>query len=358
METDFPEIEEPCEADAWQEIVHCEHKLNHDDLDRLMAEFLANGGAVQEIGFGQRTDLVPVFNGQFIHKSSPLERMHEVARRRSAESRIELGDAELVKRMDSEIETSPTCSACHGSEMVFTDKLDHNGNHIEVDCPDCAQPSRAPELERPEVVASFRAILGGVNGLVWEYMDRFTAEPKKHGEIVQLIRLSDFDRIVGALRARNEWLEQVAVEAAETERHAKGLADGMRYKAELYDEVWALVTGKGYMNVTTAISVLEQQRDAAHARVAELENADGKFQWLIGLIDEECRYWHKYGDENRRAVLANILSAAKAAPNKSPVAQAGQVPEVRHWSDCATNNRGCPDLLGPCDCGGYKEGDA
>lgn len=43
----------------------------------------------------------------------------------------------------------------------------------------------------------------------------------------------------------------------------------------------------------------------------------------------------------------------------APVAQAGQVPdEVRHWSDCATNNRGCPDLLGPCDCGGYKEGDA
>lgn len=23
-----------------------------------------------------------------------------------------------------------------------------------------------------------------------------------------------------------------------------------------------------------------------------------------------------------------------------------------HWSDCATNNRGVPDLLGPCDCGG------
>jgi len=22
-----------------------------------------------------------------------------------------------------------------------------------------------------------------------------------------------------------------------------------------------------------------------------------------------------------------------------------------HWSDCSTNNRGCPELLGPCDCG-------
>ncbi|AHA17471.2 hypothetical protein ACSETX_25655 [Pseudomonas aeruginosa] len=45
----------------------------------------------------------------------------------------------------------------------------------------------------------------------------------------------------------------------------------LRYKAELYDEVWALVTGKGYMNVTTAISVLESERDAALARVAELD---------------------------------------------------------------------------------------
>ncbi|MDN6876903.1 hypothetical protein QO209_31045 [Pseudomonas citronellolis] len=110
METDFPEIEEPCEADAWQEIVHCEHKLNHDDLDRLMAEFLANGGAVQEIGFGQRTDLVPVFNGQFIHKSSPLERLHEAARRHSLAVRLVGGDEELVKRMDAEVDSYPSRS--------------------------------------------------------------------------------------------------------------------------------------------------------------------------------------------------------------------------------------------------------
>ncbi len=49
------------------------------------------------------------------------------------------------------------------------------------------------------------------------------------------------------------------------------IVGSLRYKADLYDEVWALVTGKGYMNVTTAISVLESERDAALARVAELE---------------------------------------------------------------------------------------
>lgn len=26
--------------------------------------------------------------------------------------------------------------------------------------------------------------------------------------------------------------------------------------------------------------------------------------------------------------------------------------EARHYSDCSTNNRGVPELLGPCDCGG------
>jgi len=26
-----------------------------------------------------------------------------------------------------------------------------------------------------------------------------------------------------------------------------------------------------------------------------------------------------------------------------------------HWSDCATSNRGTPELEGPCDCGGYVE---
>ena len=27
----------------------------------------------------------------------------------------------------------------------------------------------------------------------------------------------------------------------------------------------------------------------------------------------------------------------------------------KHWSDCATNCMSSPELLGPCDCGGYHE---
>ncbi|MCP1651644.1 hypothetical protein [Pseudomonas nitroreducens] len=128
----------------------------------------------------------------------------------------------------------------------------------------------------------------------------------------------------------------------------------LRYKAELYDEVWALVTGKGYMNVTTAISELEneiarlrsyesewehllndhqQQRDAAQARVAELEkqepvytkpNWNDNYGWSGGHVDFKCaqdvrKLAHHFED---------LLDAVPEGPlYASPVAQAGQVPE-------------------------------
>lgn len=82
-------------------------------------------------------------------------------------------------------------------------------------------------------------------------------------------------------------LNHLAVQAAQHER----IVGALRYKAELYDEVWALVTGKGYMNVTTAIAKLEQERDAALARVAELEmllrklSTNGLMQF--STVDEE-----------------------------------------------------------------------
>ncbi len=38
--------------------------------------------------------------------------------------------------------------------------------------------------------------------------------------------------------------------------------------------------------------------------------------------------------------LRNALAALSAKP-------------TLHWSDCATSNRGTPELEGPCDCGGY-----
>ena len=42
-----------------------------------------------------------------------------------------------------------------------------------------------------------------------------------------------------------------------------------------------------------------------------------------------------------------ILYVEKAMVNN-------EIEKEFHWSDCATNNHGCPELLGPCDCG-YAE---
>lgn len=45
-----------------------------------------------------------------------------------------------------------------------------------------------------------------------------------------------------------------------------------------------------------------------------------------------------------------MRDAAVALSTLQPPAQEAV---IRHWSDCATNNRGVPEMLGPCDCGGY-----
>lgn len=155
---------------------------------------------------------------------------------------------------------------------------------------DKAQPSPAPELERPEVA---------VKVLISPDMKHIFV-PSLPDD--QQPRVAEF-----MAHWMVHWIE-LAPAPAEFQRQIEELS-------------------RRYANTLGELNRMREERDAAQARVAELENADGKFQWLIGLIDEECKYWHKYGDENRRAVLANILSAANAAPNKSPVAQAGQVPE-------------------------------
>ncbi|HEK3643463.1 TPA: hypothetical protein SMW47_000836 [Pseudomonas aeruginosa] len=145
---------------------------------------------------------------------------------------------------------SPKCATCNDSGQIVVSGPHYQGEfqppEYETEpCDMCAQPSPAQaeqaEAERPEVVAR-------VDGTDEDWFIQPEDETELHNEGLlfagcELGRMIDFDRIVGALR----------------------------YKAELYDEVWALVTGKGYMNVTTAISVLESERDAALARVEQQE---------------------------------------------------------------------------------------
>lgn len=56
-------------------------------------------------------------------------------------------------------------------------------------------------------------------------------------------------------------------------------------------------------------------------------------------------------NDGAHAETAGVMRELRAAlAAQQPPAQEAV---IRHWSDCATNNRGVPEMLGPCDCGGY-----
>lgn len=165
---------------------------------------------------------------------------------------------EQVKHPEQADGAQGLCRTCEGSRVVS----DSDGCGVWYKaCPDCAalaQPSPAPELEQPEVMAVL--VLGGVFGGELGDNDIVTVNPS-------------IERLQAELVTDGE----VLVELMTVSQHDR-LTQSLRYKAELYDEVWTLVTGKGYMNVTTAISKLEQELDAARDRVAELERKL-KGQW-------------------------------------------------------------------------------
>ncbi|HGN8661066.1 hypothetical protein AM469_004118 [Pseudomonas aeruginosa] len=127
--------------------------------------------------------------------------------------------------------------------------------------PTTAQPSplqsEQAEAERPEV-AEVAFVLRNIGAMDAEDID---------GDNVDL----RFEDAEGRDTGCDVSIVEYAEKAADLLEQHDRIVGELRYKAELYDEVWALVTGKGYMNVTTAISVLESERDAALARVAEFE---------------------------------------------------------------------------------------
>lgn len=145
---------------------------------------------------------------------------------------------------------SPKCATCGGTGMVDDGEITCSEGGIPYengpvkcvkDCPDCkAQPSPAQaeqaEAERPEVVAR-------VDGTDEDWFIQPEDETELHSEGLlfagcELGRMIDFDRIVGALRAdRDSWAEQAE----------QRLAD--------WDE-------------------MRKERDAALARVAELERQE------------------------------------------------------------------------------------
>lgn len=175
---------------------------------------------------------------------------------------------------------SPKCATCNDAEVVSTTDVDHNGDHVEIRCPDCAQPSPAPELERPEVVGYRSA----TSRMVYE-QDYGLQRPEP------MMLVAQHDRIVGA--------------------HA----GATRLLAD-------------------SIASLRAERDAAQARVAELEKQEPvawvDADWIAQVSDPRgvgCTVRRAYGSAG--VGLAPLYA--------SPVAQAGQVPQVLReaikWAD-------------------------
>ncbi|MFW4586574.1 DUF4406 domain-containing protein [Pseudomonas aeruginosa] len=160
-----------------------------------------------------------------------------------------------------------------------------------------AQAEQA-EAERPEV-AEVAFVLRNIGAMDAEDID---------GDNVDL----RFEDAEGRDTGRDVSIVEYAEKAADLFEQHDRIVGALRYKAELYDEVWALVTGKGYMNVTTAISVLESERDAALARVAELEKQES-VAW-VEVIDRDYGPYKFYGKR--------LLPKGKHQLYAAPVAQA------------------------------------
>lgn len=104
----------------------------------------------------------------------------------------------------------------------------------------------------------------------------------------------------------------------------------LNYKAELYDEVWELATGLGYMNVTTAISSLradlatvKADRDAYAQNAidlrAQLAERDALLRTARKPLELRAEYDPTYpGNSMPRNDCAEALTAIDAALSASP----------------------------------------
>jgi regulator of replication initiation timing len=114
------------------------------------------------------------------------------------------------------------------------------------------------------------------------------------------------------------WFDEEAEEGEQICRHqplvrqadAERVIDGLRYKTELYDEVWELATCMGFMNVTMALAEVDQLRAALAAVTAERDQSRAEAAQLKNtLLDVTTRHfassWKRRTDD---AELERYLS--------------------------------------------------
>ncbi|HDP3617859.1 TPA: hypothetical protein P6N57_003718 [Pseudomonas aeruginosa] len=174
------------------------------------------------------------------------------------------------------------------------------------------------EEERPEVVAYFdRNYPSTGDAFIWSNYEGSPYEP--------VMTVAQHDRIVGALRAENAKLSEALDEC-----------DGDRWKLRSERDA----ANARLHEVATACATAEQQRDAALARVVELERQE-PVATVAKVPGEDWNGLHFYRDLQGMQPGTKLYAA--------PVAQAGQVPEgvrillaraqgqIEHLAECTEN---------------------
>lgn len=95
----------------------------------------------------------------------------------------------------------------------------------------------------------------------------------------------------------------------------QGEVERLRYKAELYDEVWELATGLGYMNVTTAIGTLR----------AQLAERDALLEDCLGPVKDaennaDCTANERLYQNIGNAISATLSTSVEPKPRGEAVA--------------------------------------
>ncbi|MBB4863311.1 hypothetical protein HNP46_002158 [Pseudomonas nitritireducens] len=164
-----------------------------------------------------------------------------------------------------------------------------------------AQPSPAPELERPEVAGWRDRVLAA-------HPD---SDPRYWPDALLVQHMA---AEIEDLRARNEWLEQVAVEAVEADKHALGLRDAAQARVT---ELELKLDTSDYAYDCLRIHMCSQARQALERAKVFDDGSDG--------ADAESA-------RSVVAILEELLADAHAT-----VAQAGQVPEGWRVMRCTSS---------------------
>ncbi|RIZ44464.1 hypothetical protein AXX04_04705 [Pseudomonas aeruginosa] len=215
---------------------------------------------------------------------------------------------------------SPKCATCNGSGQVWIS--DEPQRHFE-DCPDCAQPSLAPtegfshfpellesvqqidamlkaEAERPEVVG-YRVSIPDEPELGQWLEEEDESEPQiQHHE--PLMSVAQHERIVEALRFERQQMDRAFTTCInERDSWAKRWDEAVKYGAQI-----------------------EEQRDAALARVAELEaklsdpTAVHQWQFSNAWFDGSEEVVLKAGKEGSPIRTLYAAPVAQAQPEETP----------------------------------------